>query len=199
MSLKAQADGTLSADSRKFEGLYIGINSGTQSIFSTATINELSVPGQSSRWTAEFLIAHRWQFLNNRIVFGLEVQVGLTDGNLDRTFNGLRQLEIHFSNNSQTGLGYTLGYVAGEKQNLLLYTYLYQTRRNFDISLKDDGRVIQWQRDIQTVLRFGLGLEYNLGKRFSTRLTVGSQSPDLNNDIDIEEVPELTLGFIYQF
>lgn len=199
MSLKAQTDDSHSDSFRKFEGLYVGINSGIQSIFSAANINELSIPGQSSRWTAEFLIAHRWQFLKDRVVFGLEVQVGLTDGNLDQSFMGLRQLEIHFSNNRQTGLGYTLGYVTGEKQNLLFYTYLYQTRRNFDISLKEDGTVIQWQQDIQTALRYGLGLEYSMGKRLSSRLAVGTQSADLNSDIDIDEVPELMLGFIYRF
>lgn len=199
MSLKAQTDNSPSASSRKFEGLYIGINSGIQSIFSAANINELSIPGQSSRWTAEFLIAHRWQFLNDRIVFGLEVQIGLTDGNLNSSYGGLRQLDIHFSNNRQTGLGYILGYAAGEKQNLLFYTYLYQTRRNFDISLKEDGNVIQWQRDIQTALRYGLGLEYSMSKRLSTRLAMGTQSADLNSDIDIDKVPELMLGFIYHF
>lgn len=184
-----------SGNPRNFEGLYIGVNTGMQSVFSEALINEQSVPQQDSRWTAEVLIAHRWQFLNDRIVFGLEVQVGLTDGDLARSFTGLRQLDISFTNNSQASLGYTMGYVSGVERKLLLYTYLYQIRRSFDVTLTEDGNVIEWQRDSQTAVRYGLGLEYNLGGQFSTRLGVGSQSLKIN----VEEATELTVGVTYQF
>lgn len=184
---------------RKFEGLYIGINTGLQSIFSEAIINELSVPQQDSRWTAEFFIAHRWQFLNDRIVFGLEVQIGLADGNLNRTYGIVPELNISFNNSNQAGLGYTFGYVWGPKQDLLLYTYLYQTRRNFDITLSTEDRILLWQSDIQTALRYGLGIEYNLDGRFSLRAAIGTQNPDLNNGIGIDRTPELSLGIIYQF
>ncbi len=195
MAAYGQEKAAISEGSRKFEGLYIGINTGVQSVFSEALIDEQRVPEQDSRWTAEFLIAHRWQFLNDRIVFGLEVQLGLTDGDLDRSFTGLRQLDINFTNNSQASLGYSMGYVSGKKKNILLYTYLHQIRRSFDISLTEDGSIIAWQRDSQTALRYGLGLEYNLGRQFSTRLSLGSQ----NLKINVDEATEFTLGVIYQF
>ncbi len=195
MAAYGQEKAAISEGSRKFEGLYIGINTGVQSVFSEALIDEQRVPEQDSRWTAEFLIAHRWHFLNDRIVFGLEVQLGLTDGDLDRSFTGLRQLDINFTNNSQASLGYSMGYVSGKKKNILLFTYLHQIRRSFDISLKEDGSIIAWQRDSQTALRYGLGLEYNLGRQFSTRLSLGSQ----NLKINVDEATEFTLGVIYQF
>ncbi len=195
MAAYGQEKAAISEGSRKFEGLYIGINTGVQSVFSEALIDEQRVPEQDSRWTAEFLIAHRWQFLNDRIVFGLEVQLGLTDGDLDRSFTGFRQLDINFTNNSQASLGYSMGYVSGKKKNILLYTYLHQIRRSFDISLTEDGSIIAWQRDSQTALRYGLGLEYNLGRQFSTRLSLGSQ----NLKINVDEATEFTLGVIYQF
>ncbi|GAB5523393.1 MAG: hypothetical protein Roseis2KO_12650 [Roseivirga sp.] len=180
---------------RKFEGLYIGVNTGVQSIFSEAIINESSIPQQASRWTADFLIAHRWQFLNDRIVFGLEVQVGMADGDLDRTFGTNPGLAISFANSTQVGVGYTFGYVIGKQKKLLLYSYLYQVRRSFNITLRDDTRILLWQQDSQTVLRYGLGLEYNLSKHFSTRLGLGSQRGKSN----FNETAEVTIGLNYQF
>ncbi len=180
---------------RKFEGLYIGVNTGVQSIFSEAIINESSVPQQASRWTADFLVAHRWQFLNDRIVFGLEVQVGLADGNLNRTYGMNPRLEIDFTNSTQVGVGYTLGYVTGKQKKLFLYSYLYQVRRSFNITLRDDTGILQWQQDAQTVLRYGLGLEYNVSKHFSTRLALGSQRGNLN----LNDTVEVTIGLNYQF
>lgn len=180
---------------RKFEGLYIGMNTGVQSIFSEAIINESSVPQQASRWTADFLIAHRWQFLNDRIVFGLEVQVGMADGNLERTYGTNPRLAINFTNNTQVGVGYTTGYVVGKQKKLLLYSYLYQVRRSFNITLRDDTRILRWQQDSQTLLRYGLGLEYNLSKHFSTRLALGSQ----RGKRTLDDTAEVTIGVNYQF
>lgn len=186
-------------DIRKFEGLYLGVNTGIQNVFSGAIINELSVPEQSSRWVTEFFIAHRWQFLHDRIVFGLEVQVGLTDGNLTRSYGVFPKLDIDFANNSQAGLGYTLGYVVGRQQRLLIYSYLYQIRRTFDISLSDNGRILEWQRNSHTALRYGLGAEYRMAKSFSIRTALGTQSTDLDSPITINEALEATLSFVYQF
>lgn len=184
---------------RHFEGFYLGINTGIQNVFSGAIINELSVPEQSSRWVTEFFIAHRWQFLHDRVVFGLEVQVGLTDGNLTRSYGVFPQLDIDYANNNQAGLGYTLGYVAGNQQRLLIYSYIYQIRRTFDISLIDDGRILAWQRNSHTALRYGMGAEYNMGKSFSIRTALGSQSTDIDSRITIDHALEATLSFVYQF
>jgi hypothetical protein len=200
-ALRAQTPAPLktSSDIRHFEGLHIGLDLGGQSIFATATVNETSIDREELRTVAEFSLGHRWQFINDRVVFGLEVKLGLTDGCFSGSISESPSLAVSFENSSQTSLGYAAGYVVSEKRRLLLFTYLYQVRRNFAISIRENTLLLEKHHDSHTSLRYGLGAEYNLGRRFNSLLTLGSLSTDTANPTGADKPIEFSLGLIYQF
>lgn len=184
---------------RYFEGFYLGVNTGMQSLFSRVLINDVVVSQQQSRWVGEFLIAHRWQFLDDRVVFGLEVQAGITDGTLQQTYTESPEILINFLNNSQVGLGYNIGFVSGRKRNLLLHAYLYQIRRTFDISSTNGARTFELSSDSQTALRYGVGAEYHFSDNFNVRVTLGTLTDDNQSDFPLRPRLEAMAGLIYQF
>lgn len=200
-ALRAQKSAPLktSPDIRHFEGLHIGLDLGGQSIFATATVNETTMAREKLRMVAELSLGHRWQFINDRIVFGLEVKLGLVDGHFSGSIKDSPSLVIYFENSSQTSLGYTAGFVVNQKRRFLLLTYVYQIRRNFAISIRDNTLLLERQHNSYTALRYGLGMEYNLGGRFNSRLTLGSLSTDTANPVGTDKPLEFNLGLIYQF
>lgn len=190
---------TLEEPTRYFEGVYIGVNLGIQSVFSGIPVNDVIISQQQSRWVGELFIAHRWQFLDDRVVFGLEVQTGITDGKFEQIPDNAQGFIIHFRNNSQVGLGYNVGFVSGSKRNLLLNAYIYQIRRTFDITSTNGTRTLELSSDSQTALRYGIGAEYHFTHKLNVRITLGSLTDDNQGNFPIRHRLETMAGLIFQF
>jgi hypothetical protein len=183
---------------RNFEGIYFGGGIGTQNVFAGVLVNDVFVSKQQSGLLAEFSFGHRWQFVNDRVSFALEVQLGLIDGNVEQALTNFPEITIAFSNNSQVGLGYNAGYIVDRKRNLLVYLYLYQVRRNFTLSSIDSINQIQLGDESQTTLRYGLGLEYSINRRLNARFNVGTLTDD-TGDVILDSRLEIMTGLVYQF
>lgn len=184
-----------------FDGPYLGINVGSQNIFGGAFINDLDVLGQKSGLVVEFAPGYRRQIANNRLVLGVEIQFGITDGNLEQT-DIRNQMKIDYENNSQFGYGLNVGAALGKRKNTLLSSYAYVTKRNFDITITEAIGSTFTQEDGQRFLRYGLALESPIYKRFHIKASIGRiyvDYEDLATNMDVDDKWDFTVGANYQF
>ena len=184
-----------------FDGLYLGYNLGSHNIFGGALIDNLDVLGQKSGLVFEFTPGFRKQILNDRLVLGLEIQFGITDGNLQQTDNR-NQLKIDYKNNRQFGYGLSFGAVFGKNRNILLSSYAYITKRNFDITITETSGTTFTQKDGQRFLRYGVTLETQVYKRLNVKANVGRiyvDYEDLATNMDVDDKWDFTIGVNYQF
>ncbi len=198
----AQNPGTDASKTEKhFDGFHLGISMGVQNIFGGAFINDLDVLGQKSGFVTEFSAGYRKQFVNDRLLIGAELQLGITDGDLEQ-IDARNQMEIEYKNNSQFGYGINLGIAMGKKKKALLYTYGIVTKRNFDITISEVGGTTFMQEDGQRFLRYGIGFEIPVSGNFHLKATVGRVDVDygdLETNINVENKTDLGLGAMYQF
>ncbi|WP_190811313.1 outer membrane beta-barrel protein [Flagellimonas sp. S3867] len=183
-----------------FDGFHVGLSFGSQNIFGGAFIDNLDVLGQKSGFVIELSSGYRMQLLNDRLLVGAELQFGITDGGLTQT-DSRNQLDIEYENNSQFGYGINLGLVLGKKKNILVYTYGSITKRNFDITILDTFGASFNQEDGQRFLRYGMGLETPVYKKFNIKAAVGRVSNDYDEEInmDVDDKFDFILGLVYQF
>lgn len=184
---------------RHFNGFYTGVEVGQQNIFGGAFIAGNDILSESTRFTASGLLGWRRQ-LKNGLVFGLEGQLGITDGDL--AFNdSTLGLSIAYENNSQAAYGVTMGYAFGTRKNWHAFLYGYGVSRNFDIKISGplgSGT----QRDNQGFIRYGIGLEKALSRRVHIRGSAGTLTVDfgdLPTNIDVEGKIDATLSLLIQF
>ncbi|MCB0519721.1 MAG: hypothetical protein H6577_02390 [Lewinellaceae bacterium] len=187
-------------EDRHFDGLYLGANAGSQNLFGGSFVDGVDVLAQESRFVAELFTGFRKQFLKGRMLAGAEVQIGFTDGNL--TYHDpSKPLTIHYKNNFQHGFGLTLGAVFFKKKNLLVFAYAFETKRTFDVAIRDAIGSYK-QTDEQGMLKYGLGTELHLWKGLNARATLGRlrvDFGDLVTNIDVEDKWDVTVGVSYQF
>ena len=184
-----------------FNGPYLGINIGSQNIFGGALIDDLDVLGQKSGLVVEFTPGFRKQMANDRLVLGVEFQVGITDGNLAQT-DVRNQMKINYENSSQFGYGLNVGTTFGKKRAILLSSYAYVTKRNFDIAITQVTGPSFTQKDGQRFLRYGIAIETPIYKRIHIKASIGRvyvDYEDLETNIEVDDKWDITLGAIYQF
>jgi len=193
-------EGSINSDPY-FDGAYLGISIGSQNIFGGALINDLDVLGQKSGLVVEFAPGFRKQIGNDRLVLGLEIQYGITDGDLEQT-ETRNQMKIDYDNNSQFGYGLNVGAALGKRKNILLSSYAYVTKRNFDITITETTGSTFTQKDGQRFLRYGLTLESPIYKRLHIKTSIGRiyvDYEDLDTNMDVDDKWDLTVGVNYQF
>ena len=182
-----------------FDGLYLGVSVGYQNIFGGSFVNGVDILAQDTRRVLDIPIGYRKQFIKGRYLVGIEYSFGFTDGNL-RHVDDINQLEITYENDSQSGFGGIGGVAIGRKRSFLIYGYLNETSRNFEVRIIDQGKVIR-QRDEQGMLKYGLGLEAHLWLGLNFRASVGGLRVDFGDqitNIDVEDELDLMIGLIYQ-
>ena len=186
-------------DSRHFHGPYIAAEVGSQNIFGGALVGGNDILTEDSRFVASGAIGWRYQFKKG-IVFGIEGQLGTTDGDL--TFNDPASgLTIDYESSNQSAYGLTLGYAFGARKDWLVYAYGFETSRNFDVTITGPLGT-GTQNENQGMVRYGLGLEKVLASGWHLRASVGSLAADFgdaNTNIDVEGKLDATLGLMFQF
>lgn len=184
----------------KFEGFYIGALGGSQNIFGGSNVEGIDVLAQKSGFVMEFPAGFRLQALNERLVLGLEFTLGITDGNLLH-MDDSKPLTINYSNSFQRGFGGMAGWAPGRGRNLLLFLYLNETKRTFDVDIRDrHGRYRQ--KDKQGMLKYGLGLEFPLTGILHIRASAGLMRVDFGDritNINVEDRGDIMAGLVFQF
>ena len=184
---------------KHFDGLYSGVELGLQNIYGGAFIDNLDILQRETKFIGSILLGWRHQ-LDSSLVFGLEGQLGLTDGDLTRNERN-KSLNITYQNSSQLAAGLTIGYALGTKKDWLLYSYVFATRRDFDLSI-NIGNSHFTQEDRMGILRYGLGIEKQWQNGFGIKLTAGSNYTsfgDLTTNMDVNGKLEAAAGIVYQF
>ncbi|MFN0177074.1 MAG: hypothetical protein ACKVU0_20705 [Saprospiraceae bacterium] len=183
-----------------FNGLYLGANAGSQNLFGGSFVDGVDVLAQESRFVAEIFTGFRKQFLKGRLVAGAELQIGFTDGNL-RHEDPANTLTINYKNNFQSGYGLTLGGVFLKNKNLMAYAYAFETKRKFEVSIRDAFGTYQ-QNDEQGMLKYGLGLEAKIWRGLRARTTLGRLRVDFGDqitNIKVDDKWDFTVGVVWQF
>jgi len=197
---EAVAQSSQDRDREHFSGFYLGMSVGSQNLFGRAFIDGIDVLAQDRRRVIEFSAGIRRQFLGDHLLAGVEVQYGLTDGNL-MYFDPPSQSAVSYENLSQRGFGLTLGYAGGPGGKVAIYSYLFATDRIFDVSIVDPNGPSA-QTDAQSFLQYGLGAEVRISGSWHIDASVGRQfvdSSDLVTNIELDKMLDLTVGFVHQF
>ena len=183
-----------------FDGFYLGSAAGFQNLFGGSHVNNMDVLAQQSKFVLDLYGGFRKQFLKNRLVVGLEGQIGFADGDLSHTDNAT-QLEISYENNSQHGIGGTAGITVGKKKSHFLLIYVNETTRNFDVTITQYGETYK-QQDQQGMLKYGVGYEATLFKGLHLYARIGGLRVDFGDqvtNINVEDKLDYMLGALYQF
>ena len=184
---------------RVFGGFFAGVGFSSQNVIGGSLIGGRDVLARDHRNVADFLLGWRKQFAN-RLVVGLEAQVGFVDGDLTQT-DAATGYEIEYENDSQVAFGLTLGRVLGSRQRWLVYAYAYETEREFDVVIRSGGLSFT-QNDEQGILRLGLGAELSFASPFRLRLSAGTTRADFGGaitNIDADGRLEVGSGVVFSF
>lgn len=184
----------------KFKGFYSGALAGSQNIFGGSYVEGRDVLAQKSGFVIEFPIGFRLQALKQSMVLGLEFSLGFTDGDLLHT-DDPKPLTIKYSNSFQRGFGGMAGWVPGRKKNLLVFAYLNETKRKFEVEIRDRHGVYK-QKDKQGMLKYGLGMEWPITKFLHIRGSAGLMRVDFGEritNINVEDKADVMAGLIFQF
>jgi len=183
-----------------FDGVYLKAAVGSQNIFGGAFIDNLDLLAQKSGFVFELSPGYRKQFLQNRLVVGLEILLGFTDGDLVE-FDERYQYDVFYKNNFQRAFGLITGVTVGSKKNFLILGYANAMNRKFDIEIVDTSGAVFTQQDGQGFLQYGVAVEVNLNKMIHTRASLGGVYTDYGDLITSQAVDDkldFNLGIIYQ-
>ena len=177
-----------------FSGPYIGVDVSRQHYIGGSVVNGIDVLQEDSRIVASLFGGIRWQ--TRGFVLGGELGRGRADGDLrletaDLTIDYRNRWQGHW----QLHAGHTIG------RGSLLYGYLSEVTRQFDVTISDSGQSTT-QQDEQGMLRFGAGVEQQLTNRLRLRLTAGSSRADFGDRATNKAIGrrlELGGGLVVQF
>lgn len=181
---------------RSFSGLYAGVDAGSQQIIGGSLVDGVDTLQEDSRVVVTFYAGLRAQL--SGFVIGGELGYGRTDGDLVLT-DPARLLTVDYNNNSQWNWTLNGGHTIGGRT--LLFGYLSEVTRQFDVSVVLGGRVIA-QQDEQGLLRFGAGIEQQLTGPLRLRATAGSSRADFGDratNIEPGRRLEAAVGVVIQF
>ncbi|MEQ8361743.1 MAG: hypothetical protein RH948_02685 [Cyclobacteriaceae bacterium] len=182
-----------------FDGFYFGLNGGSQNVFGGSFVNGIDILAQESKFVAELSLGYRKQFLKNRLVLGLQYQMGFLNGNLSY-YNPVEPLSINYKNSFQSGFGGLFGFTLGPGKNWLIMGYVNETKRKFNVRIQQGTSKFS-QTDEQGMLKYGIGIERQLYRKINVRAQFGGLNVDfgeLITNIDVEDKYDLTLGIVLQ-
>lgn len=186
-------------ETRQFNGPHIGAEVGLQQIIAGAAVGGVDVLAEDRRFVAEFFGGYRHQFPFGLVV-GAEVAYGLFDGNLAQNFP-VGPTGVSYDGGDQFTYGGAIGWAVGPRRRLMLYGYLKETKRSFDVSGNSGGTVF-FQQDKQGILRYGAGAELAISGPLHLRASIGSGRADFGDQVtnfDPKSKVEASLGVHAQF
>jgi len=159
------------AQDKAFSGPYAGGEVGRQNIIGGSLIDNIDFLSHDTRRVFALQAGARYQF-DFGLVVGIEGSVGRMDGKLALS-DPAKQLDITYDNDRQTTVGLISGFALGPQKRWLLFGYLSEATRKFDVMIKREGTRFE-QRDEQGFLRFGIGVEKQFLNRLNLRISAGS-------------------------
>ena len=187
---------TTVAEAQTFSGPLAGVDVGRQHVIGGSLVDEIDTLQEDTRTVVSVYGGYRLQLRS--VVFGGELGLGRTDGDLFLD-DPLRTLTVDYRNRTQSHWQLTGGYAAAS--NTLLFGYLSELTRRFDVTIQQDGHVVT-QEDEQGLLRFGAGVEQRLRGPFHVRITAGTSRADFGDrptNIDIGRRFDIAAGLVVQF
>ncbi len=149
----------------------------------------------------EFSPGYRLRFLENRFLAGFEVQLGFVDGDMEG-YDNRYKFDVFYKNSIQSGYGFIAGVTVGKDKSFLIYGYVNVTNRTFDIKFTEKNGTVHTQKGGQQFLRYGIGLETEIIKRFNVRAFFGAVDVDFGKhetSQDVEDKLDINIGIVYQF
>ncbi len=169
---------------KNFNGLYTGLEFGSNYMFGGAQVDNEETIGQGNVPIAGVLLGWRKSY-NNHFSLGVEAQLNKPFGSFENSENPDGTV-VSYEIKPQSALQFNLGYTFGVNKKSLLFGYFAfnQTRFNIDIN-RPSGQFKQ--TDFENFGRIGLGYEYVIMKAFSARILIGTSMdalPGTENGID---------------
>ena len=195
----AQDEATDEHAPKIFDGFYAGVDIGRQNVIGGSLVNGIDVLAQDSRTVVSFFGGFRKQFAGG-FVLGAEGGYGVMDGDLALA-DPANQLFVAYDNNSQFHYGLILGHTLGSKKDMLLFGYVSEVSRSFDVAISSAGSAFT-QTDEQGLLRFGAGIEKHVAGPFLVRATAGTSRADFGGavtNIDPATKFDASAALIVQF
>lgn len=184
---------------KAFNGFYGGAEVGRQKIIGGSLVSGIDVLAEGNRAVLSVSGGFRYQF-GVGFVIGAEGSFGITDGNLNFS-DPAQGLNIVYENSGQTTLGLMGGFTLGESRTWLIFGYLSEATRKFDVTIRQGGTMLQ-QRDEQGFLRYGGGVEVRISGPLNLRASVGTGRADFGDqqtNITVERSVESAIGMLIQF
>jgi Outer membrane protein beta-barrel domain len=184
---------------KSFTGLFAGVEAGVLNVIGGSLVNGVDTLAQDTRGALTVVVGGRYQFAN-RLVLGLEFGVGWEDGDLslDDASSGAR---VEYANDTHTRIGGTVGVVLGANRRTLVFGYLNELSRSFDVTITQATSTTT-QQDEQGLLRYGGGVEQRIAPRLTLRATVGSSRADFGGrqtNITPDTPLEAAVGMLFRF
>jgi len=183
---------------KAFSGLYAGVEVGRQNLIGGSLVDNVDFLTQDTRRVIALQGGVRYQF-DVGFVIGVEGSVGFMDGKLSLA-DPANQLDITYDNDQQTTFGLMSGFALGPRKRWLLFAYLSEATRKFDVTVNRAGTTFQ-QSDEQGFLRYGIGVEKQLFGHLNLRATAGSGRADFadrQTNIDVKREFEFSVGGVLQ-
>ena len=184
---------------RNFSGGLVGAEVGRLNVIGGSLVDGVDTLSQDTRPAVTVVGGGRYEF-GNRLVLGAEVGFGFEDGDL-RLEDASQALVVDYRNDRHFRLGGTAGLVLGAARRTLLFGYLSELSRSFDVTVAENGQTMT-QQDDQGLLRYGVGLERAIGRWLSLRGTVGSSRAgfgDRQTNIEVTRPIEAAVGLLFRF
>lgn len=169
---------------------------GRQHVIGGSLVDGVDTLQQDSRIVASGFGGLRLQF--GGVVVGGELGLGRTDGDLVLE-DPSRLLRVDYENDRQWYWALTAGHTIGG--NTLLFGYLSEVSRDFDVTIRRAGSTVV-QQDGQGLLRFGAGIEQRVFGPLHLRATAGTSRADFGGratNIEVGRRLEASVGVILQF
>ncbi len=184
---------------RHYTGIFLGTEAGRVNVIGGALVAGVDTLAQDSRPALTFFGGGRYEF-PGRIVAGVELGIGVEDGDL-RLDDPASGLTVDYRNNTHVRYGGTLGVVVGAARRTLVFGYVSENTRTFDVTIDQAGRTTL-QTDEQGLLRYGAGIEQAIGRWLGLRATVGSSRADFGGratNIEVEKPIDVAVGLVLRF
>jgi hypothetical protein len=184
---------------KPFSGLYAGAEAGVLNVIGGSLVNGVDTLAQDTRGALTIVVGGRYQF-TNRLVLGVEFGAGWEDGDLslDDSTSGAR---VEYANDTHTRIGGIVGVVLGASRRTLVFGYLNELSRSFDVTITQATGTTT-QQDEQGLLRYGGGVEQRIARRLTLRATVGSSRADFGGrttNITPDTPLEAAVGVLFRF
>jgi hypothetical protein len=187
------------AADRHFHGPYVGAEVGRQQIIAGSLVNGVDFLTADSRIVGDFFGGLRGQ-LPVGLVVGAELAYGVFDGSLAFS-DPASSLAIAYDGGDQLTYGGTIGWAVGRERDLLVFSYVKETKRSFDVAVSTATSSFA-QIDKQGMLRYGAGVEWRATGKLHLRASLGTGRADFGDqmtNVDPGSKVEGAIGVIVQF